>query len=260
MEKAFTYMFKDNMIKQKMLSYFLLIFIINSCFMFGAYYMTLIKANPSLITYSFGFILAGLILALPAAGYYMSCVKSIMTQQDNIILPTIHLGKNFVFGIKYFLTVLLFSVSFVIVYALIAVAMILLSKLLQLPLLTGLISIILILLMLIFLIFVGVISPVLIAIFAKTEYFTSLFRYPLALKLIKNNPENYFVAFLLYFAVSIVTGVINSFLNIFIVNKVLLLVGVLLISAIASYSIFITAYFVAKSVDSNLIEIKTKEL
>lgn len=260
MEKALYYMFKDNLIKQKMLSYFLLVFVTNACFMFGAYYLTLIKANPSLITYSMGFILAGLILAFPAAGYYMSCIKSIMTQDENIVLPTIHLGKNFVFGFKYFLTVLLFALCFVLVYCFFAVLLIFLFKYTNLSLIVSLMSIFLILLMLVFLFFIWVISLALLAIFAKTEFYTSLFRYPLAIKLIKNNPGNYFISFLLYVAVAIFMGIINSFLNIFIINKVLLLFGVILISAVASYFIFVTAYIVAKSVDSKLIEIKTDEL
>ena len=121
-------------------------------------------------------------------------------------------------------------------------------------------SIFLILLMLVFLFFIWVISLALLAIFAKTEFYTSLFRYSLAIKLIKNNPGNYFLSFLLYVAVAIFMGIINSFLNIFIINKVLLLFGVILISAVASYFIFVTAYIVAKSVDSKLIEIKTDEL
>ena len=99
MKEAFTYMLKDNKIKEKAALYFGIMFIATLLTNFSQY----INSNNSGTVPSLASLLLGLvggILSLITTGYSFVCIKTIIEQKDNIVLPYIA-PKNAILGLKF---------------------------------------------------------------------------------------------------------------------------------------------------------------
>ena len=92
MKEAFTYMFKDNKFWAKGLSYLFLIFTAN---LLLNYAQTLLPPCPRCTValpwqYWVCFI-SGTLINLIAVGYIFSCIKALVEQEENPILPLINI-------------------------------------------------------------------------------------------------------------------------------------------------------------------------
>ena len=255
MDKAFTYMFKDNMIGKKALSYFLLAFCLDFVLKVAGLYS---NKETTLIYAAYLFVLA-IILSFPFYGYAVSCVHSIMEQRDNVVLPFLNYGKNFIQGFKYFIANMLIATLMLSVSCLFIIVPITVSyagaKVLSIILLL-LSMLIIILLFIAFLIYILALT----CIFAKTENLTSFCRFILATKLIKNAPAQYFISLIIYIGVGIIIGIVDAIISLITFNIAVSLIGSIISGVIATYFLYVSSYIIARSVDHNLIEVKTKEL
>lgn len=255
MEKAFSYMFKDNMFKNKAILYCVLAF--------GVFYLSRISdlyaKNEHTIMYAIIAYIIYCILYLPMIGYFVSCTKVIMDKEDNIVLPFLNFGKSLWLGLKYLFS----SVVFSLLFGLLAVGLIIIPVILvslgnpALTILGAILFLVSLLLLVVLFIAFLIYIPALICIFAKTEWITSFCRFARATKLIKNDPGQYFISILLYIGIVLVMGVIVAIPIIIVTftgNIGILFAGSLLYALIATYVVYTTSYIIAKSVDSKLIE------
>lgn len=250
MEKAFTYMFKDSMIAEKALYYFVIAFGVDYLIKMSVFY-----ANND---YSWIYVLLALIFAfilyLPFYGYLISCIKAIMTQSDNIVLPCLNFCKNFILGLKFMLSGLIVGILFFLISALF-----LFMPVFLLFVIKGALGVILfifgVLIVLFSIIALTVYTPAFVCIFAKNEWITSFFRFPRATILIKNAPGQYFISLLVYIGIAMIAGVADAIASLMTGNIVLMIAGSLISAAIATIVVFVTSYIVAKCVDSSLIEV-----
>ncbi len=249
MEKAFTYMLKDSMLKEKALCYFVLAFGVDYLIKLGNFYA---NNNYSLIYIICAFVFA-LILYIPFYGYLVACIKAIMEQDDNIVLPLLNFGKTFIFGLKYLLACMIIGLLYAIISVVVIVVPIALMSVGYTIL--GIILFILAILLVIFsIITLMVYSPVLVCIFAKTGWMTSFCRFIRATKLIKNTPSQYFISLLVYVGIAMIVGVIDTIASLFAWNIPVMITGSLVSAALATFVVFVTSYIIAKCVDYRLIE------
>ena len=191
MEKAFTYMFKDSMLKSKALCYFVLAFGVDYLIKLGNFY---VSKDYSWIYFVCTFLFA-FILYLPFYGYLVSCIKAIQEQNDNIVLPFLNFGKSFVFGFKYWLASVLIGLVYAIVISIFIFIPIFLISV-GLKILGIILLIFAIMFSILSILALVVYSPALMCIFAKTGWITSFFRFIRATKLIINSPAHYFISLL----------------------------------------------------------------
>lgn len=249
MEKAFTYIFKDNMLKEKAFCYFVLAFGVNYLITTGIFYL---NNNYSIIYVLCAFVCA-FILYLPFYGYLVSCVKAIMEQKDNIVLPSLNFGKNLLLGLKFFIATTILGLLFGLISLLFIFCPVFLMFVTQ-KIIGVLLFIFGVVIILLSIIALTIYSLAFTCIFAKTEWLTSFCRFPKATILIKNAPGQYFISLLIYIGVGMVAGVIDTIASFMTGNITIMIVGSLISAAVATAVVFTTSYIIAKSVDFNSLE------
>ena len=224
MKQAFCYMFKDNKFYQKYLYYFILMSICTFLLTYSDY-----KANAQLFSIQTPLmkILGTLILTIPT-GYSYSCIKALISQKENFILPAVNLKKNFVTGFKFDLATLLICLPFLLIFLVLAIIF---------PLLVICLLLVIVAYSLSFR-----------YIFANTESITTFFQFKTSIKLVNNSGFKYWLGLLIIIILETISGVIST--QLFKITHSLLYTAVTAIisSIIASYVMFVNAYITAKAI------------
>ncbi|MBO6087255.1 DUF4013 domain-containing protein [bacterium] len=253
MKEAFTYMLKDNKYFEKALVY-------------GGFVLFAdLLANFSHVYKGSGLGILLLILGYVAtfipSGYGISCIKALMVQKENFVLPCINVKNNFILGFKIFVAGALLGLAIggiyiaaCIIFGLIGIFAIPKDVDVNTAVLIFMIPTILIFLtVLILYVIYGLSMSV---IFAKKEFYTTFFKFGLANKLIAQNRGKYFSALGLYVALFIVLIIVNAICSFSLVR--LGNIGTIILSLIracvSSYTIFVFAYITANSVPHELLD------
>lgn len=116
MKEAFTYMFKDNKFWIKALSYFSLFFTAN--FLLN-YAQTLLPTCPrcavSLPWQYWVLFIAGTLVNFVALGYIFSCIKTLIEQKENPLLPFVNILKDLYKGFKYAVSLILLIIPVMVI-------------------------------------------------------------------------------------------------------------------------------------------------
>ena len=255
MKQAFSYMFKDNMIKQKALTYFGFIFIAQFLTQWADVYAPEVKGAIPPIQYFILFILGFIAMFIPT-GYGVSCLKALIEQKENPVLPFVNIKNNFILGFKLTVSVTLLALTFMSIFALgvgisfipfavmqaVSAIFMILMLILSIPL---------------FIAFV-IYSPALYTIFAKKEWFTSYFRFIKSTKLIGEGVGTYFKGLGLIILVMIAFGIINGIFGmifdiIFGKSVLFALLFTLITSVFSTYTVYVYAYITSKAVKHECI-------
>jgi len=253
MLEAFNYMFKDNMFKKKAFMYFILFFIANFICNYSKMFFSAIKHLPN-HHYSLIFslllifaLLFAISLFIVSGGYNISCVKAIIEQKKNYILPFINFKRDIIIGLKYGISLLVLLLTLFLIYVFV-VALVGLIMPFATEFISKLLNIILTILPFFYML-------AFTCIYAKTEKLASYVSFFVATKLISLDFWNYFKYFTVCVVFLILWNVINAtIMGIFDSGVVQLFIRSLLLSLIASYTVFLCAYLTAKSVKSECIE------
>ena len=100
--QAFSYMFKDNKILQKYL-------IISAILAAPILFIILVKIPALQLTVAFLMIF----LLIMLSGYWVTCIKAVLNQNENVVLPYINVKNNLVLGFKYAVAGLLLVIALV---------------------------------------------------------------------------------------------------------------------------------------------------
>ena len=245
MKEAFNFMFKDNMFKKKVLTYFIVTFIAALLSNIANTMVPEPNTLPS-IQYVILFILGSVIMLIPN-GYGVSCIKSIIEQDENIVLPFLNIKNNFVLGFKLAIAIIIMTLVFGISIALVAIVFAIISSLLNVQGIGAIcLGIFLTLLTIIVLYYI----LALCYIFATTEKFTSFLRFKYATQLIKNDIKKYTLSVLLFIALMILVGIISAIVAV--IFAALGIVGMVVYTVIStligSYMVYVVSYINAKAI------------
>lgn len=241
MREAFNYMFKDNMFRQKALTYFGFAFI-------GTFFINLANSLQAtkLAVFAPLFMLAGIIIMFIPSGYLVHAIKALIGQNENFILPAFNFKNNFVTGFKFMVAVLILSLIFGIVFAIGAVIFSIIGSLFAMKIL-AVIGIILLAAIPLLIILYYTLS--LNWIFATTEAFTSFLQFKKASGLIKNLPGNYNKCFWIFLLINLTAGIISGILLTVFGKGLLGIAFATFISVLISlYIAFVNVYLTAKSI------------
>ena len=228
MKEAFYYMFKDNKILQKYITIFLIVLGVLYCIVF-------FPTEIDLLFFEFSFLLILLFVSL--FGYWISCVKAIINQIRNIVLPYVNITNNLIIGLKYMMAALMLRLLFL---AIEIFGEGLVSNMLQLDFIwSPLLYMISIFFNFMFIAFNW--------IFATTGNILSYTYISQALRLVLTNKKSYFVAAALELIVYLLLCILIHFVGImakFLDRNILLFA----LSFIIPYFMFVTAYINAKAI------------
>jgi len=251
MVEAFNYMFKDNKFKSKAIIYFIIALISNACLYFSEEsFQAASKANSvSVSSEVWGCLFLALITSAILTGYFTSCVKAIVDQKDNYVLPTFNYLKNWWQGFKYSLGSILCGLVFGFGSAVLIGIIALIFVAINAKILAIIVSILLAIITIVALV---VLTLAFIWIFSNTGWVTSFLRINRSIELIKANPSTYWISFAFLFVLGTV-GFLVNFVGALIASSAgSLLVSVIIEAVIAAlfttYSIFVFAYLVAKAI------------
>lgn len=264
MIEAFSYMFKDSKFFQKAGWYFVFLFVSVFLSQYAATLVNNISGTESLIQYIVYLVLGFLINLIPV-GYSYLCIKALMMQKDNYILPFFNAGKSFVMGLKFCVNMIIqtgiFYLPFILLVAIGVVIGILGGKTVM-----AIMAVLFLLLLFIYLIFLiayfillCIYMPALSGIFAKTEWLTSFCRFKRATKLIQQDAGTYFkgvgIYVLILIAYLLVYGIF-SFITTILLGKTIIsaLLIALLGSIVSSYLVFVFSYIVVAAIKHETIE------
>jgi len=245
MKNAFTYMFKDNMLVKKTLLLFTLV-LLQTSFPFISSWLSKYAGTSENLPAALGMLLLGLIVSLLGlicsiifCGYFVTCVKSIAAQKDNIVLPFINIKNNLILGLKYMVAYGLFM--------LIVIGMFLFPLVLTAIPASRVLGIVLLVLTALFVIaLLALFSIGFMGVFAHTEKLTSFIQFNKVFKLICDNKKQYFIALLFGALYSILIPIITFAIP----YGIRLIVYFLLIP----YTAFVMAYFPAKAIPKEQFE------
>ena len=240
MKEAFNFMFKDNMLKNKVIIYFLFLFLANLFNNYANIFAPACKGCLAPPQYYILYLIGTIIMLIPS-GYGISCIKSFVVQSDNYILPFVNVKNNFVLGIKLGISVLIMAFILTIIATFAGILSVLISPL-STPIVLGVIGIIGV-------IIISFYSMAFSYIFATTESFLSYINFKKATNLIKNGIKHYIISCLLFFLITIVLGIFSSLLTLLAgVNFIGIAIISILISLISCYTVYVFAYITAKSI------------
>ena len=261
MIEAFSYMFKDNKFVQKATVYFIFLFIGN----FFAQYTQIIAPQAGQLNNMSQFlicILFAFLIGLIPVGYSYLCVKALMVQKDNYVLPFLNVWKCFVLGLKFMINMIallfLFYSPFI-VLAIIGFVLGMLGGKTAFAIAFVLIFMLYLIFSIAYLLLILIYTPVFNCIFSKKEWLTSFCRFIKATKLIKQDAGRYFTGIGVYVLTLIVYMIIYGVFS-FTVNIVLgtTITSALLISLftaiLSSYLVFVYSYIVVAAVKHEMIE------
>ena len=242
---AFTYMFKDNMLLKKALPVFGVGLGHTFCPLISEgltkYANIIAETNPStalkILLGSLLILILGFICTSIYFGYLATCVKSVATQKENIVLPFLNLKKNIKVGLKYIVASLLFIVFLI--------ALILPAFILTLNSATKTLGIILaIITVLLLIVITTTCSMGLFRIFTHKEELTSFIQFKRLFQLIAKDKIRYFKA--LGFSLILSTLTISLI--------AIPIVGMIVFAILIPYITFVAAYLIANSISTEQFE------
>lgn len=231
MINAFTYMFNDNKFFQKALFYFIFSFATQ----FSLESAKVLYAR-NIFTTAILLYVVGIIFSIIVNGYFISCVKALISQNKNYVLPLFNI-KMLLPGVKYTLAFFLAVLCLSFVFLLVFILSIFIGKILS--------SLIII----IFVLLLAAYFNALAFIFANTEAFTSFLQFEKATNLIKNNMGKYCKGLIIMIIVFVITEVINYILSAVFKNTGMF-IKILIPTIFTTYTIFIISFVIAKSISS----------
>ena len=266
MLEAFSYMFKDNKYINKALIYFVFALLMNFCTIYSQTFSPScaggecpVQSDPQVYIW----MIAGAVIGLIPLGYQFSCIKALMEQKENYVLPTFNIAKNIWLGFKSLLGSTLLGVIFGLIGIVFAIVFGIIAGLcghdkasaLGILIVAG---IILVALALIAILAISIFSIAFTWIFANTGWITSYIRFKRAFQLIKTNPSTYWIAFGLMILIGFVAGIfglVGPIIGALTGSKFIAsLIGSCIIALLSSYTAFASAFLVAKSIKSLPIE------
>ena len=253
MKEAFTYMFKDNKFWIKGLSYLGLVFIANLITNYGqTFYPACPRCAVSIPWQYWTFIAIGSIINLIPLGYMYTCIKSLIDQDENPILPFVSPWENLIKGFKYSIAILLllvplFIVTILIIAGIASISMgsalgMIISKTIMLTAIIGF----------------AVLLLGFNWIFANKDSFLSFYRFKEVFAIIKSEPKLYFAHLLMIGFVFIVNMLLElgfgftagwfhipTIIGLFVVG--------LLAAFTGTYAIFVICHLIAKAVKKDFV-------
>lgn len=255
MKEAFSYMFNDNKFWQKSLAYLAVSII---AIFANLYYKNISPyENQNLFEY-FLFWLIGSLSTLLASGYFYNCVKALIEQKENFILPFFNIKTCFITGIKYAISNLLLFLCIFISMFLVGLTSYLVS--LVNPILAILILTIFMIILMIILICILLLCPALIWIFSVKGWYSSFLRFRKAFLIVKESGTRYwqFLGIQVLLILCITTMCLLLLFTLEINNLSPLaynIIFVLTIALITSYTIFVSAFLNAKAIKTECIDL-----
>ncbi|MBQ9245369.1 DUF4013 domain-containing protein [bacterium] len=241
MKEAFLYMLKDNKIKEKAAIYFGIMFVATLLQNLSQYISSHnVSGTPTIQTILLA--LSGFVISFITTGYSIICIKTIIEQKDNIVMPYINI-KSFYPGLKYIISLGLLSIVIYLILIPIYVISAMVSKLIFLLCIIAIV------------LFVAAYLPVLTYIIATTGMWTSFFRIVRATKLINSSKWQYWKNALMICAIGILIAVLTGIITYFSGNEISgIIIQTLFTTAISSYTVYVFAYLTAKSIKDESIE------
>ena len=239
--------------------YFLFAFVANFILQWANTYLPCTPKTLPPVQYYLLLILSTIAMFI-TQGYHLNCIRAIIEQRKNPILPYMNIKNSFVMGFKFNLSlfILMLSVFIGILGIILLCAMIIgFSPLAnsQTTFVSTCFALLIILISIIGFFAFIIYLPALCCMFAKTEMLTTSFRFIRATKLIKQDVGNYFK----YVGMFILLTV-----NLFLINFVMMIplrgnaassfIITFLTSLIEAYTVFVFAYLIARSVKPECIE------
>lgn len=235
MINAFTYMFYDNKFLQKAIFYFIFCLSTKLCLEFATVFSEQNIYITAMLLY-----IVGTIFSIVTNGYFISCVKALISQNKNYVLPVFNM-KSLLQGIKYTISIFLAGLCLFFILFFVFILSLFFGKILS-----GLIIII------IALTFTAYFNA-LAFIFANTEAFNSFLQFKKATNLIKNNVGEYIKGLVILMIVLVITAVLDYILSAVFKNAGMFL-KILIPAIFTTYSIFITSFVIAKSISLEYAE------
>lgn len=241
MKEAFTFMFKDNLFKQKWAAYF--------CFAFLGSFLSNLGNAPAIGQLKLLaplFILLGVVIMLVPAGYIVACIRALKEQKENYVLPLFNIKHNLFTGFKFGVSIFILSFLFGAVFAIISLIIGIISGILNAKLVAIIgISLIMIIAFAIVLYYTLALNRV----FADTDSWISFIKFKHATELIKKSSQ-YTKGFWLFISINFLSGVISGILFALSAKSIgCLAITTIISAAIASYVAFFNAFITAKAVD-----------
>lgn len=260
MLEAFSYMFKDNKYLNKALIYFIFALLGSFCSIYAQTFSPTcagggcpVQTDPQVYLW----LILGSIIGIIPLGYQFTCMKALMEQKENYVLPTFNFAKNFWLGFKAYIGSSLMGIIFGLMIIILALIFGIIAGLcgadkatsLGILIVGGIVIAIIALLSILIL---SILSIAFAWIFANTGWVTSYLRLKRAFLLIKDNPSTYWIAFGFMILIGIFIGilslvgpVIGSLSGSKIVAS---LIGAFFIALASSYTAFASSFLVAKAI------------
>ncbi len=243
-KEAFTYMFKDNKFLQKAFVYFLITFIGQFAIQYATNTLIPTQAKSFNIEY-YAFLLLGTVIMFIPQGYYISCIRALKEQQANLVLPYFNFINNFKQGFKFNISLWLLCIlgGGVLIFACVIGAMLAIAS----KIIAMIFFILAIVVTIIFMLAVFIYAIALTTIFANTDSWLSFFKFKEATKIIAENTSKYMLALGITIAMTVLSGIIVSVCHLININSIGLSAIITLLTAIlASYTVFVFSYILAK--------------
>lgn len=254
MKKSFNYMFFDNQFHKKGFLFLIYTIILVYCSIFS-----LTGCNNTITLNFLNYTIITLIVIFGYSifeGYKITVIKSINISNENIqVLPMLNIKKDFIIGIKYLISFLIFSTPFFCVIGAFGFTVGFATTLNMPSLLIYTSSILLVLSILAYIVYLIYFLPATIAIFAATNSIWSFYKFEEIFKLVFLNKKKYIKSALMYLILGIIIE--ESYRICLISNSkslVIFFITTLLSACIITYIAFIMCHIVAK-INNNHIQV-----
>ncbi len=252
MKNAFNYMFSDNQFDKKGFLFLIYVILLVYCSIFS-----LTSCNGTISLNFFNYIIITLIVLFGYSifeGYKIAVIKSINIGNESIhVLPMLNIKKNFVIGIKYLISLLIFSIPFFCIIGAFGF-LVGFAPMLDMPneiIYTS--SILLIISMLTYIIYLICFLPASITIFSETNSIWSFYMFEDIFNLAFANKKIYAKSAFLYFILGII---IEECYRICLITSkqsmILLFIVTFVLACIISYVCFVMSYVIAKINTKNM--------
>ncbi len=240
MKEAFNYMLKDNRIREKAALYFGILFIANFCSICAQYISSSNNPSDMMLLKALLLSLAGFVISLITTGYCINCIKTIVEQKENIVLPFINFKNNIVTGFKLSVSIGMLIISAILVMVPLILINTPLTKLMVFAVFT------------IFTLFLIIYSIAFTYIFATTGMWSSFFRFKRATQMILQSKWQYWKNFLILLCIGILSGVLSGIIAPFTDKSFAgMVINTMLFAIIQSYIVFVTSYLTAKAIKTD---------
>lgn len=232
MKEAFIYMLKDTKISQKAAIFLVFLFIASVCSGLGSHFGKTASFQSTMVITGLILSFFSFVVGFINAGYSISCKRAVVEQKENIVLPFVNIGKNFITGFKFCISIMLLIIALVAL----GILFILIGNVIS-PIITLLYYISFIVLLVCF-------TMAFTYIFVVTDSWLSFFKFKDAVKIMSK--WQYWKSVLVILGLSILNSIIayctdrflsNSISNIFAGSAIMCLIGV--------YFVYVFAYIVA---------------